>query len=145
MAEADNSDETLWTVLGLAKRRPQNDNGPQTGNTVSPDLWQAAHDTLGFAGIDSEDPVTGLVQTKWYSPPGKPDERLRVSVFILSRALRSDSVALTIERQVRSPNGGWEKAPIAREVADNLDNDILLRARQLHAERYRNRLEGKTG
>jgi Domain of unknown function (DUF3576) len=77
------------------------------------------------------------VMTKWYSPPGKPDERLRVSVFILSRALRADSLAVTVDRQVRSADGQWQKAPVAMNVADGLDSAILLRARQLHAEGYR--------
>lgn len=135
--EADNSDETLWTWLGMAKRPSTNQDGPQTGATVSPVLWQAAEETLKFAGIGAEDPMTGLVATKWYSPPGKPDERLRVTVFIMSRALRSDSLAVTVERQVLGTDGTWQRAPIAREVGDKLDNDILLRAREIHAERYR--------
>jgi hypothetical protein len=144
-ADVDNSDATLWTVLGLAKRRSQMETGPQTGNTVSPELWQAAHDTLQFAGIESEDSVTGLVVTKWYSPPGQPNERLKVSVFILSRALRSDSIALTIDRQEQSPAGGWQKTTVARDVVDGLDSAILLRARQIHAERYRDKFNGAAG
>ncbi|HTV90158.1 MAG TPA: DUF3576 domain-containing protein [Stellaceae bacterium] len=133
----DNTDETLWTWLGLGKRQSQQAQGPQTGALVSPVLWEAAHAVLNFAGVGSEDPVTGLIVTKWYSPPGKPDERLRVSVFILSRALRSDSVAVTVERETRSPDGGWRKAPVAREVPDGIDNAILTQAQRIHAERYR--------
>jgi hypothetical protein len=130
-------DATLWTVLGLAKRRSAQNVGPQTGDEVSPILWQAALDTLHFAGTSSEDPVTGVLVTKWYSPSANPAERLRVNVFILSRALRSDSVSVTVERQVRSPTGQWSDTPVARDVASGLENDILLRARQIRAERYR--------
>ena len=136
--DPDGTDQTLWTVLGLAKRDAQRNQGPQTGNTVSPVLWQATLDTLHFAGTSSEDPLTGVVVTNWYSPPAKPGERLRVSVFILSRALRSDSLAVTVERQVRSPAGDWSDAPISREAVADLENAVLLRARQIHAERYRN-------
>jgi hypothetical protein len=132
------TDQTIWTVLGLAKRDAERNQGPQTGSTVSPVLWQAALDTLHFAGTSSEDPLTGVVVTNWYSPPSKPNERLRVSVFILSRALRSDSLAVTVERQVRSPAGGWTEAPISREAVADLENAVLQRARQIHAERYRN-------
>ena len=135
--DTDDTDATIWTVLGLAKRQSRQHTGPQTGNTVSPELWQAAHDTLGFAGMSSEDPVTGLLVSKWYSPAGKPDERLRVSVFILARALRSDSVAVTVERQVRAAGGQWQPTPVAREVPDGLDSAILQRAQQIHSERYR--------
>lgn len=135
--DTDSTDETLWTWLGLASSRPQNPVGPQTGPTVSPTLWEATHDALHFAGVNAEDPLTGVVETKWYSPPGKPDERLRVTVFILSRVLRSDSLAVTVTREVRQSDGAWRKTPVAREVVSGIDNAILLRARHLHAERYR--------
>jgi hypothetical protein len=136
--DPDGTDQTLWTVLGLAKRESQRSQGFQTGNTVSPVLWQATMETLNFAGISSEDPLTGVIVTNWYSPPAKPNERLKVSVFILSRALRSDSLAVTVDRQVRSPAGDWSDAPISREAVSDLETAVLLRARQMHAERYRN-------
>lgn len=131
------TDETIWTVLGLAKKDAERNVGPQTGNTVSPVLWEASRDALGFAGFASEDPFTGLLVTNWYTPPGKPNERLRVSVFILSRALRSDSLSLTVDRQERGPSGAWADTPVSRDTVADLENGILLRARQIHAERYR--------
>ncbi len=137
LSDPDRTDATLWTWLGLSKREAERSAGPQTGGAVSPVLWQAARDTLDFAGTGSEDPISGLLVTKWYSPPGKPNEQLRVSVFILSRALRSDSLAVTVERQQRSAAGQWNDTPIARDVVAGLENAILQRARQINAERYR--------
>jgi uncharacterized protein DUF3576 len=131
------TEDTLWTVLGLAKRDSERNYGTQTGRTVSPVLWEAARDTLGFAGFSSEDPMTGVLVTNWYPPAGKPNERLRINVFILSRALRSDSLSVTIERQEQSPTGNWTDTPVAAETVSNLETEILLRARQIHAERYR--------
>jgi uncharacterized protein DUF3576 len=136
-ADPMDTEATLWTVLGLAKRESEQNVGPQTGNAVSPILWRATQDTLHFTGFASEDPMTGLLVTDWYSPPGKPNERLRVSVFILSRALRSDSLAVTVERQARSAPAEWRDTPVAREVVTGLENAILQRARQIRAERYR--------
>ena len=78
-----------------------------------------------------------MIQTEWYSPPGKPNERLRISVYVLSVALRSDSLAVTVEREERGPGGQWQKSTVNREVVDNLESTILLRARHLHAEQYR--------
>jgi len=137
-ADPDNTDATLWTFLGLARRNSERNQGPQTGNTVSPVLWQAALETLHFAGTSSEDPVMGTVITNWYAPAGKPNERLRVTVFILSRALRSDSLAVTVERQERSAAGDWHDAPVAQDVVTGIEGAVLERARQIHAERYRN-------
>ena len=131
------TDATLWTILGLATKESEKSVGPQVGDDVSPILWQAAHDTLHFAGFGSEDPMAGLLVTDWYSPPNQPNERLRISVFITSRALHSDSVAVSVERQVRSPVGPWTDTPVARDVATGLEGAILRRAQQIHAEHYR--------
>jgi Domain of unknown function (DUF3576) len=125
------TDATLWTVLGLAKKPSEHEPGPQTGGTVSPILWQAAHDTLNFVKFSSEDPLTGLLVSDWYSPKNRPDERYKINVFILSRVLRSDSLAVTVDRQVRTATGQWQATTIARQVEDDLETAILLRAGQL--------------
>lgn len=131
------TEATIWTVLGLAKKPSTMAKGPKVGPQVSPNLWLAAHDALSFVKLAAEDPDSGMMQTEWYSPPGKPNERLRISVFVLSVALRSDSLAVTVDREARSPTGQWQKSTVDREVVDNLENTILLRARHLHAEEYR--------
>jgi hypothetical protein len=125
------TEATIWTVLGLAKKESVKDPGPQTGRSVSPILWQAAHDTLDFVKYTSEDPLTGSIVTDWYSPPGNPNLRYRVNVFILSRALHSDSLSVTVDRQQLAPNGQWIETTIARQVETDLENAILSRARQL--------------
>lgn len=130
-SEEIDTESTLWTLLGLAKKGSEKEPGPQTGRTVSPILWQAAHDTLDFVKYASEDPLTGSIVTDWYSPPDKPDERFRINVFILSRALHSDSLTVTVDRQVRGPNGDWTETTIARQVETDLETAILNRARQL--------------
>jgi len=140
-ASADSEGEmdtqtTIWNLIGIAKK-PTQSPGPQTGPGVSPVLWQATIDTLNFAEIDSSDPVAGLIVTKWYSPKGKPDERLRITAFIKARTLRSDALVVTIERQTRSAGGPWQDGTIAADVANNLENDILEEARQIHIARIR--------
>ncbi len=129
--EEIDTEATIWTVLGLAKKESVKDPGPQTGRTVSPILWQAAHDTLDFVKSASEDPLTGSIVTDWYSPPGNPNVRYRINVFILSRALHSDSLTVTVDRQERSADGQWAETTIARQVETDLENAILSRARQL--------------
>jgi hypothetical protein len=129
--EGIDTEATILTVLGLAKKESVKDPGPQTGRTVSPVLWQAAHDTLNFVKYASEDPLTGSIVTDWYSPPGNPNLRYRVNVFILSRALHSDSLTVTVDRQQRGGDGQWAETTIARQVETDLENAILSRARQL--------------
>ena len=126
---------TIWTLLGIAKK-PHHDLGVQTGPGVSPELWQATVDTLSFASLDSLDPRTGLAVTDWYRPKSKPDERLRVTVFIKARALRSESHVVTVERQTNT-GGQWQDSPVSRKLVDDLENDILQRAREVHIARLR--------
>jgi Domain of unknown function (DUF3576) len=125
------TESSIWTILGLAKKESQHDPGPQTGSTVSPILYQAALDTLNFVKFVSEDPLGGSLVTDWYSPPGKPNERYKINVFILSRALHSDSLAVTVTRQALLGDGKWIETTIARKVEDDLENAILERAGQL--------------
>jgi hypothetical protein len=131
------TEATIWTILGLADKPSKLRAARLTGDEVSPILWQAVHDTLNFATIESQDPKTGLLVTDWYSPKDKPNERLRITAFIKSRALRSDSIAVSIERQVRAPTGQWQDSTVAKEVVTDLENDILQRARQIHAANLR--------
>jgi uncharacterized protein DUF3576 len=128
------TDATLWTVLGLAKEGTQREPGPRTGSTVSPIAWQAALDTLNFVKLSSKDPLTGMLVTNWYSPSDKPDERFRITVFVLSRELRSDTVAVTVDRQQLSPTGQWVPTTVSRKLEDALETTILRRAGQLKRE-----------
>ena len=128
------TEATIWTVLGFAKKESQRNPGPQTGSTVSPILWQAALDTLNFVTFTSEDPLAGSLVTDWYSPSDKPNERYKVNVFILARTLRSDALAVTVTRQARLGDGNWIETTIARQVETDLENAILQRARQLKRE-----------
>ncbi len=134
-SEADEIDTeaTIWTMLGLAKKQSdiERQPGPKTGKKVSPVLYQAALDTLDFVKFVSEDPLGGSLVSEWYSPPGKPNERYKINVFILDRALRSDSLAVTVDRQERAANGQWAETTIARQVESDIETAILRRARQL--------------
>jgi Domain of unknown function (DUF3576) len=125
------TEASIWTILGLAKKEGQQNPGPQTGSTVSPILYQAALDTLSFVKLVSEDPLAGSLVTDWYSPPNKPNERYKINVFILSRTLHSDSLAVTVTRQALLGDGKWIETTIARKVETDLENAILQRAGQL--------------
>lgn len=128
------TESSIWTIFGLAKKEGQRDPGPQTGSTVSPILYQAALDTLNFVKFVSEDPLAGSLVTDWYSPPSKPNERYKVNVFILARTLRSDSLAITVTREALLGDGKWIETTVARKVETDLENAILERAGQLKRE-----------
>src|SRR3569833_992069 len=51
-------------------------------------LWHASLDTLSFLPLVSADPFGGVIISEWYVPPTSPTERLKVTVYIMDRALR---------------------------------------------------------
>ena len=76
-------------------------------------LWHATLDTLAFMPLASADPFGGVVITDWYVAPNAPDERLKVTIYILDRALRADGLKVVVFRQTRSA-GVLERRPAQR-------------------------------
>src|SRR5271157_1872459 len=93
-------------------------------------LWHATLDTLSFMPLASADPFGGVIITEWYSAPQAPDERLKVTVYILDRHLRADGIRIAVFRQTRSATG-WVDAQVQPDTATKLTDSILTRAREL--------------
>ena len=93
-------------------------------------LWHATLDTLAFMPLTSADPFGGVVITDWYVAPNAPDERLKVTIYILDRALRADGLTVVVFRQTRTA-GNWSDAQPSTDTAHKLEDAILTRAREL--------------
>jgi hypothetical protein len=117
----------FWPFGGDAGDAPAADM-PQLG--VNSYLWRATLDTLNFMPLASADPVGGVVISDWYAAPDKPDEHVKVTVYILDRRLRADAVKVSVFRQVRNANG-WTDAAVNADTGIKLENAILARAREL--------------
>lgn len=94
-------------------------------------LWHASLDTLSFMPLASADPFGGVIITDWYSAPNAPNERMKVTVYILDRELRADGLRVAVFRQTRTANGVWMDAQVNPETATKLEDAILTRAREL--------------
>ena len=121
--------------LSLGGDKPPPDDGSGSGPGgggigVNSFLWRASLDTVAFMPLVSADPFGGVIITDWYSPPQSPNERFKINVFILGRTLRADGVRAAVFRQQMASNG-WVDAPIAGTTATDVENAILVRARQL--------------
>ena len=101
------------------------------GIGVNAFLWRATLDTISFMPLLSADPFGGVVITDWYAPPETPDERFKMTVYILTRTLRSDGVQVSVFRQERGDDGAWEDRPTNPGTAVSLEDKILDRARQI--------------
>lgn len=93
-------------------------------------LWHASLDTLAFMPLHSADPFGGVIITDWYSAPESPNERIKVTVYILDRRLRADGIKLAVFRQIQA-NGNWQDAAVNPDTATKLEDAILTRAREL--------------
>ena len=93
-------------------------------------LWHASLDTLSFLPLVSADPFGGVIISEWYVAPSSPNERLKVTVYIMDTALRADGLKVVVFRQVKNANA-WQDAQPSPDTARKLEDSILTRAREL--------------
>jgi hypothetical protein len=110
---------------------------PSNAIGVNAYLWRATLDTLAFMPLSSADPYGGVVITDWYVNPEKTDERFKCTVYILDTRLRGDALKVTVFKQMSNGAGGWVDAPVADQTAEDIENAILTRARQLRLSNLR--------
>ena len=122
------SDNTMPDV-GTGATAISADSGTRTLG-VNSYLWHATLDTLSFIPLASADPFGGVVITDWYSAPQVPNERMKVTVYILDRNLRADGLKVAVFRQTRTVDG-WADAAVAADTVTKLEDAILTRAREL--------------
>jgi hypothetical protein len=106
--------------------------GGQDGRAVAVNayLWRATLETIDFMPLNQADPFGGVIITDWFAPPETPDERFKLTVYILDQALRADGLKVVVFRQTRSEDG-WIDAEVTPETAARIENNILTRAREL--------------
>lgn len=104
--------------------------GGQRTLGVNSYLWHATLDTLSFLPLQSEDPFGGVIITDWYSSPQTPNERVKLTIYILDRRLRADGLKVAVFRQSKS-NEGWVDVAVNPDTAVKLTDAILTRAREL--------------
>jgi hypothetical protein len=127
----DPNRQTVFGTGGLftGKKKPPGESG-SGGIGVNSFLWRASLDTMAFMPLASADPFGGVIITDWYAPPETPDERFKVTIYILDRQLRADAVRVAVFRERRSA-GTWTTAAVEKETATRLEDAILTRAREL--------------
>lgn len=118
-------------LFGGGSRSAQDAEGG-AGIGVNSFLWRASLDTVAFMPLSSADPFGGVIITDWYTPAQTPDERFKVTVYILDRRLRADGIKVAVFKQTRSSGAAdWADAAVSPDTAINLENAILSRAREL--------------
>ena len=106
----------------------------QSGNSlpVNALLWRAALDIASFVPLDDVDTFGGSIVTEWHQPKATPDQRLKLTMFVVGRELRSD--AITVRAYIQNRLGTeWVDAGRDEPLGRKLENLVLSRARELRA------------
>ena len=129
---SDERPDTIFGPGGLSILGGAEDSlGTETPIPVNSFLWRASLDTLSFMPLISADPFGGVIITDWFTPPESTNERFKMTVYILSRSLRSDGLKVAVFRQTRDESGEWVDGEVSTGTARRLEDGILSRAREL--------------
>jgi hypothetical protein len=95
-------------------------------------LWRAALDIASFVPLDDVDTFGGSIVTEWHQPKTTPNQRLKLTMFVVGRELRSD--AITVRAYIQNRLGTeWVDAGRDEALGRKLENLVLTRARELRA------------
>lgn len=116
-------------VLIGGKRKPSG--GATDSINVNSYLWRATLDTVYSMPLDSADPFGGIVQTDWYQNNEGSRERYKLNIYIIGAELRSDAIRVKVFKQKLDGKGAWKDVEASSEMEAELENRILLRAREI--------------
>ena len=95
-------------------------------------LWRASLDIASFVPLKDVDTFGGSIITEWYSLPSRPDERIKISFFVLDRELRSDAIKILVYVQ-QFDGSAWVDSGQDVDMALRLEELVLTRAREIRA------------
>jgi hypothetical protein len=107
--------------------------GSNTGGLpINALLWRASLDIVSSIPIDDIDTFGGTIITEWYSLRDSPNERIKITFFVLDLELRSDAIRVKVHVQ-RQENGVWVDGGTDSALGRKLEELVLTRAREIRA------------
>jgi len=107
--------------------------GSNTGGLpINALLWRASLDILSSIPIDDVDTYGGTIISEWYSLANSPNERIKLTFFVLDLELRSDAIRVQVHVQ-RQENGVWVDSGTDSALGRKLEDLVLTRAREIRA------------
>jgi len=112
-----------------------NKSGSQsTALHVNAILWRAALEIAALLPISDVDTFGGTIVTEWYSLPENPNERIKLTIFVVGRELRSDAIRVVVNVQTRDGlQGNWGNNARDLQFSRRLEDLVLNRAREIRA------------
>lgn len=118
-------------LFGGKKDSSESGDGSVSGIGINSYLWRATLDTLSFMPLASADPFGGVIITDWYEDAKVRGERFKVNAVILGSELRSNAVKVSVFKQTYNKATGWRDQEPGEQLASELEDKILTKARQL--------------
>ena len=112
---------------------PKNDTG--SAMPVNAILWRASLEIVSLIPISAVDTFAGTIVSDWHSIAENPNERFRITIFVLDRELRSDAIRAVVYVQQRpEQDAPWGNTLRDENFARKIEGLILNRAREIRAE-----------
>ena len=98
-------------------------------------LWRASLEIVSLIPISEVDTFAGTIVTDWHSLAESQNERLKITIFVLDRELRSDAIKAVVYIQRRpQQDAPWGNTLRDETFARKIESLILNRAREIRAE-----------
>ena len=97
-------------------------------------LWRASLEIVSLIPIVEVDTFAGTIVSDWHSLPENQNERLKITIFVLDRELRSDAIKAVVYIQKRKGGDApWGNTLRDEAFARKIEGLILNRAREIRA------------
>ena len=93
-------------------------------------LWRATLNILSLAPLISTDALSGIIITDWYANKNIQNQRLKLTAYINSNELKSESINIKVEIQ-SFKNNSWSQPLTSNSLATQIEDSILNEARNL--------------
>ena len=118
---------TLSDITGL-----KDDTG--SAMPVNAILWRASLEIVSLIPIVEVDTFAGTIVSDWHSLADNQNERLKITIFVIDRELRSDAINAVVYIQKRpQQDAPWGNAFRDEAFARQIEDLILNRAREIRA------------
>ena len=118
--------------VSLSDLMGQNTKNNGAGLPINALLWRASLDIASTIPLDDVDTFGGTIVSDWYQVDKASDERIKMTVFVLDRELRSDGIRVVVYIQKRV-NDVWQDSGTDIEMGRQIEELILTRAREIRA------------
>ena len=93
-------------------------------------LWRATLNILSLAPLISTDALSGIIITDWYANKNIQNQRLKLTAYINTNELKSESINIKVEIQ-SFKNNSWSQPLTNKSLATQIEDSILNEARNL--------------